>query len=87
MAATASWLTWVLWNTSGVGERDQFIVQNGVTRVTDVRSATPGNGQGATACLILGGKGNTIKHSVFQTSGGALNLNNADFAVALLNAY
>jgi len=79
--------TWVLWNTSATGERDQIITQNGVSRATDVRSASPGNGQGALSAVILGGKGNTIKHQVFQTSGGALNLNNADFSVALISAY
>jgi len=82
---------YVAWAANTTGSRQHVVLQNGVSRAQDWRAATATAADGAQSTVsspINGKKGDTIKHAVFQDSGGALNvLASSNLQVALISAY
>lgn len=82
---------YVEWAANNTGSRYHTITQNGVTRARDWRAATGTAANVASSTLaapIIGKKGDTIKHRVFQDSGGNLNVSvGANLWIAVLNVY
>lgn len=81
---------YVTWAANTSGSRFHALLQNGVSRAQDWRAATgtASTSSSTISAPINGKKGDTIKHAVFQDSGGALNVIAAsNLSVALISAY
>lgn len=81
---------YTVWGSNTTGARFTSIGQNGVARARDWRAATAtaANGSDSTlSCIIVGLKGDLVKRTVEQDSGGPLSTQAATFELALLSAY